>query len=376
MFAKSVANSLRGSAAPLVAAALVVATPFSARALIAAAAAETRVECQRDRRSVENSHEQHDNDLIRWRARWSGRDCRVDLTATGEVKFNADFTDIASVGNGGSVEITDVDGNTTRRMTLRPDRGGGMSRRYWVNDREQPWDDAGRRWLAGLLIELDRVSGVGIDYRFPALFAAGGVAAVLDDVTKMGGDYVRGMYLRRLLSADGLTDADYQRVATVVGRDMSSDYETGRVLRAVAERASLDNDAMRSAYLAAVAHMSSDYERSRVLQTIFAKSGISHSVAREAVRAASTFSSDYERSRVLLAAIENKGLSSEDAISVIETVARSSSDYEKSRVLLAVASRWTLAGESRKAYLRAADSIRSDHENRRVLAALVKQESR
>ena len=309
--------------------------PEPARALTPPTGRQTRAECQRDRRSVENSQQQRDNDLIRWHARWSGKDCRVDLVATGEVKFNSDFTDIASIGNGGSLDINDVDGNTTRRMTLRSDRGG-LVRRYWVNDREQPWDDTGRRWLAALLIDLDRISGAGIDYRFPSLIAAGGVGAVLAEVEKMSGDYVRGMYLRRLISTESLADSDYQRIATVVSREMSSDYE-----------------------------------RSRVLQAVFAKPGISHDAAREAVRAASTFSSD-----VLLSAIENKTLSGDDVISVIETAARSSSDYEKSRVLMAVAARWTLGGDTRKAYLRAADSIRSDYENRRVLAALLQKESR
>jgi hypothetical protein len=331
--------------------------------------------CRRDGHSAESSHEQHNGDLIRWRARWSGDDCSIDLRATGEVKFNADFTDIVSIANGGSLDITDVDGNTTRRLSFRPD-GGRLSRTYSVNGREQPWDDAAQRWLAGLLIELDRISAAGVDYRFPTLYAAGGARAIIDEVEKMSSDYPRGVYLRRLVDSERLTDAEYQRVVEVAARTMSSDYEISRLLRSVADHASLDNDAMRTSYLAAVTRMSSDYERSRVLQTIFAKSVVSHEVARAAVRAAGGFSSDYERSRVLLAAIESKALVVEDVIPVLETVSRSSSDYEKSRVMLAVAARWTLSGDARKSYLRAADTIRSDYENRRVLAALVRQEER
>jgi len=336
---------------------------------------QERVLCRRAGHSAQSTHEQHSGELIRWQARWSGDDCSIDLRATGEVKFNADFTDILSVSNGGTLDITDVDGNTTRRLRLRAD-GSGMSRMYSVNGREQPWDDTGRRWLAGLLIELDRMSAAGVDYRFPTLYAAGGARAIVDEVEMMSSDYPRGVYLRRLVDSERLTDAEYQRVVEVAARTMSSDYEMSRLLRSVADRASLDNDTMRTSYLAAVERMSSDFERSRVLQTIFAKSAISHDVARAAVRAAGTFSSDYERSRVLLAAIESKALGVEDVIPVLETVSRSTSDYEKSRVMLAVAARWTLSGDARKSYLRAADTIRSDYENRRVLAALVRQEAR
>jgi hypothetical protein len=360
--------------APLFAGLLSYTAPIAA-ASVRSETLQERLLCPRAGHSAESTHEQHNGDLIRWRARWSGDDCSIDLRATGEVKFNADFTDIVSVSNRGSLDITDVDGNTTRRLRLRPD-GSGMSRTYSVNGREQPWDDTGRRWLAGLLIELDRISAAGVDYRFPTLYAAGGARAIIDEVEKMSSDYPRGVYLRRLVDSEHLTDAEYQRVVEVAARTMSSDYEMSRLLRSVADHASLDNDAMRTSYLTAVTRMSSDYERSRVLQTIFAKSSISHDVARSAVNAARTFSSDYERSRVLLAAIESKALAVDDVIPVLETVSRSSSDYEKSRVMLAVAEKWTLSGDARKAYLRVADSIRSDYENRRVLAALVRQEAR
>ncbi len=360
--------------APLSVSLLLYTAPIAA-ARAGSPSSRERVLCRRDGHSVENSHERHNNDLILWRVRWAGDDCSIDLRATGDVKFNSDFTDIVSVTNGGSLDVTDVDGNTTRRLRMRPD-GRGMTRTYSVNGREQPWDDAARSWLAGLLIELDRISAAGVDYRFPSLYAAGGARAIIDESEKMSGDYARGVYLRRLVDNERLSDAEYQRVVDVAARMMSSDYEMSRLLRSVATRASLDNDAMRTAYITAVTRMSSDYERSRVLQTIFAKSVMSHDVARAAVRAAGGFSSDYERSRVLLAAIESKALEVDDVIPVLETVTRSTSDYEKSRVMLAVAARWTLSGDARKSYLRAADTIRSDYENRRVLAALVRQEAR
>jgi len=360
----------RATAAPLTAM-LVVALGAAPRA-----SALLPAECQRNARSIENSHEQRDHDLIRWRARWSGDNCRVDLVATGEIRFNSDFTDIASITNDGTLDLLDVDGNTTRRLTMRPDRSGRLTRLYYVNDREQPWDDAAKRWLAALLIDLDRMTGIGIDYRFPTLFASGGPGAVLDESEKMQSDYARGLYLRRLLERQKLSAAEYQRVLDITARLTRSDYETSRVLVAVADRASFESEGIRTAYFAALAHMSSDFERSRSLQAILTKSSVSRDMAHRAVRSAGELRSDFERSRVLLAAIESRALSGDDLIPVIETAARSRSDFEKSRVLLAVAGKGTLSAEARKAYLRASDTIRSDFENRRVLSALVKQESR
>lgn len=332
--------------------------------------------CTRTRNSsMENWHESNDGRAAQWRAHWSGDDCTIDLRATGDVKFNRDFTDIVAITDNGSLDITTIIGDQTRKITMRAN-GNELTRSWAVNGRQQPWDAAAQRWLADFLVELDRMSAIGVDYRFPALFAQGGVRAILDETEKMTGDYARSVYLRRLIDTDKLTDADYQRVVVVAARDIHSDYEMSRILRGVAEHSSLDNDTMRKSYLDAVAKMTSDYERSRVLQTVFAKSAITHEVAHAAVYAAGTFHSDYERSRVLLAAIGSKALDISDVVPIIEITAMSTSDYEKSRVLLAVAGQWKLDANARRAYLKAAETIRSDYENRRVLAELVRQEAR
>jgi hypothetical protein len=332
-------------------------------------------ECRRNGGSAENSRQQHNGELVRWRAHWSGTDCSIDIRASGDLKFNDDFTDIVSVARGGFVEISEVQGSTRRRMTLRMD-GGSIDRVWTVNGRDQVWDDAGRRWLADLLIDLDRHSAMGVDVRFPKLFAQGGANAIIAEAEKMESDYAMSVYLRRLIDTKPLNDGEYERVVTVASRSISSDYEMSRILRSVADRSSLQSETMRAGYLRAVDKMSSDYERSRVLQTILTKASTSHEVGAAAIRTAGNLNSDYERSQVLLAAIKNTSLGAPDVIPILETIAKSKSDYEKARVMLAVAARWPLDGDARKAYLRAADTIRSDYENRRVLTALVNQEPR
>ncbi|HEY4306093.1 MAG TPA: hypothetical protein VGM82_16595 [Gemmatimonadaceae bacterium] len=329
--------------------------------------------CGRTRSSsAENWTDRHDDGEVRWRAHWSGDDCTVDLRATGDPKFNGDFTDVTSVSNGGTLDITAIIGRQVRKIAFRSDG----SRQLSIDGHAAPWDDAARRWLADLLIDLDRMSGIGVDYRLPTLLSHGGVPAVLDETEKMSSDYVRSLYLLRLIGRHQLSENEYQRIVVSVARDIHSDYEKSRILRAVADHSSLDNEGTRRAYLDAVDRMTSDYERSRILQTVFSKTRLSHDLARSAVRSAGTFRSDYERSQVLLAAISNQSLDGNDAQPVIEAIAKSNSDYERSRVMRAVAERWKLDADARRAYLRAAATIKSDYENRRVLAALVRTEER
>jgi hypothetical protein len=330
--------------------------------------------CIRAGGSVENSTQRRDGRDARWRVHWSGDDCTIDLRALGDVGFNSDFTDVASIGAGGSFQFTATQGGNIRQMTVRSD-GGRLVRSWTINGRDEAWGSDGQRWLAAMLVELDRVTAAGVDYRFPVLLA-GGAGAVIDEAQLMAGDYPRGIYLRRLVDSVKLSDADYQRVVAIAAHDMHSDYEISRLLRAVADRTTLESAAVRQSYFDAVSRMSSDYERSRVLRVVLSKTPYYPEAGQRAITSAASFSSDYERSRVLLAAIDNKSVELDNVIPILETVTKSQSDYEKSRVMIAVATRWSLNGDTRKAYLRAANTIRSDYENRRVLSALVTQETR
>src|SRR5215211_2108054 len=100
---------------------------------------QATMECRRNGGSVENWHEQRNNQEIRWRARWSGDDCSIDLRANGAVKFNNDFTDIASISDDGSLDLTENQGRTTRRLSLKSDNGR-LLRTWSINGRDQPWD--------------------------------------------------------------------------------------------------------------------------------------------------------------------------------------------------------------------------------------------
>src|SRR4051812_6280826 len=186
-------------------------TPRTGASSTRAAMTSAQETCRRSGGSSSNSHEQRDGELIRWRAHWSGDDCSIDLRSTGDLRFNSDFTDIVSISSGGTFEITETQGSTARRLTIRSEGGGRTSRTFAVNGQQRPWDSDAARWFADLLIELDRMTAVGVDYRYPALYGRGGASAVIAEAEKMYGDYARSVYLRRLVDSASLSNAEYER---------------------------------------------------------------------------------------------------------------------------------------------------------------------
>ena len=114
--------------------------------LVATSAAQSSTVCARGNgSSSQNWHETNRNELVQWRAHWGNSDCSVDIRSTGDVKFNAGFTDIAGIERGGFLEISEARGNTSRRLTIRPDASGRLSRTWNVDGRDVPWDENGQR---------------------------------------------------------------------------------------------------------------------------------------------------------------------------------------------------------------------------------------
>jgi uncharacterized protein YeeX (DUF496 family) len=356
--------------------------------------------------SSHSSQNWSDNGKKTWRVSWTGDNCSVDLRADGDVKFNADFSDVTSITPGGYLEISVRMGGNLRRLEIRSE-GGALRRTYTINGTVSPYDDAARAWLAGFLIELDRHTAFAVDARVPALLQQGGASAVLDEIAQMSSDYVRGVYYRKLLISAKLSPSEVRRVAKSAGSSMSSDYELGRVLSALAEQYSLEDAEVRTAFIDAAGTLESDYERAQLLLVVISKGALTPEAGRTIVKLAGGMSSDYEKSRVLLALGESRlidpktagpdyldvvagmqsdyergrvlkkivdsgQLSKESLVRVLDLTSRMSADYEIANVLVEVASHNQVDGSVRDAYMKAANRMKSDYESQRALAALAR----
>jgi len=364
--------------------------------------------CDQRNRNSSHSHSSSnlsDNGNKSWRVSWSGDGCSVDLVARGDVKFNAEFSDVTEISSGGYLEITVREGESTRRLELRS-QGGTLRRTYSVNGETAPYDDAARAWLAGFLIDLDRHTGFAVEARFPALLKQG-VSAVLDEIDQMGSDYVRGLYYRKLFGSARLSQSELRRAARTAGATMDSDYELGRVLAALAQHYSLADAEVRTAFIDAAGSLESDYERAQLLLVVISKGAVTPEAGRTIVKLAGGMSSDYEKARVLIALGESRlvdpksagpdyldavagmesdyergrvlkqivgsgQLSRESLIRVLDATRTMSSAYEAANVLIGLASHNQVDGEVKDAYLKAADRLKSDYESQRARAALRK----
>jgi hypothetical protein len=356
--------------------------------------------------STHHSQSVNDDRIERLTIRWQRGDCELRVNARGTFRVRADLSAFTSIDEGGYVEIEERSGDRERQVRVTNNNGALQYR--WTLDGENGFDVNRERWLADILVAMERRTAMFARTRVPELLRQGGPNAVLEEASRMETDYSRRVYYTTLLGMARLDDGQLERMLTDGGRTMKSDYERSELLRAVAKQGPM-SDRVTRAVIGVANNMSSDYEKRRALSA--GLESVNSNDARNALfTVASTMSSSYELAELLIAAQKRSLVDSLSRVSYFRAVNRLTSDYEHRRTLSAllkqrpespavladvlrssedIGSDYELAtllveftrvvsvrGDLRELYLKAARSLQSDYEYRRALQALLEQDRR
>ena len=360
-------------------------------------------QCDYTKKGNTSISQNSDDQKETWRAHISAGDCDVTIRSIGKVRFANDLSDVESVPANGSFLLTESDALTTRRIEIRSDDAGRMTRKFTVDGVERPWDDEGRRWLATVLVALERRTAFTASTRVPALYKDGGVDAVLREIALLSGDHARRRYFETLFEATpSLSESETQRALEIAGK-MDSDFEVAQTLISIAKSGKIGRGS--TAYLRAVANIESDFETRRVLTTLLksasmdedamtlllnvadniesdfelaellvavAPRGLGSSAARDAYfKAVGTIESDFEQRRVLSSILKRADNSDEVQKSLLQAASGIESDFELASFLVSFAAKYpTMNDAVRESFMKAADSIDSEHEYGRVMQSV------
>ena len=327
----------------------------------------------------------------------------LSLDAKGKIEFSVDETDIASLGAGGTATLEEKRDGTTRRLEL-VERNGQLERRYFVDRREQAFDAAGHAWLAALLPNLIRESGLAAETRVARIYANGGASAVLAEIDQIHSDYVRGLYLGLLVDKGPLSAADLDHCMRLAG-SIDGDYEKQQALARIFAKQKLDapqqsaflqqalnihgayelaelltgilprlddNAEVRANWLAATAHINGDYERARTLQAVLERRDLNDGELAALLQASGDVHGDYEHGQVLVAIAKHARNVDAIAPAYAQSAAKIGSDYERAQSLLALIETGKLGNAGVNAVLDATAKVGGDYERSQVLIALAR----
>ena len=340
-----------------------------------------------------------------WRWEHSDDGFKRRLEVRGKAEFTDDYTDIASVSEGGWVIVEEHRDSQSYRYEVRRDAAGQLTRAFFVNGTSRPLDANGKSWLAKFVLDAVRQGGLDAEKRVQRILQKGGVSGVLAEIDQIHGDYGKRRYYQELIKQANLDANGLRDVLQQMARNITSDYEQAQLLIAVAPKLT-GKEAAIQPFFDAVATIKSDYEHSRVLNTLlkqgtpsrallvlvasstkditsdYEKAGVLKKVAAAYLddptlrdvffQTVASIKSDYEMRGVLTALVKTGNQSEEVLRLLLDSAAGMSSDYEKATFLISVSNAYTGETRLRTAFLKAVESIKSDYERGRVLSVLLK----
>ncbi|HEX2095447.1 MAG TPA: hypothetical protein VHG28_23830 [Longimicrobiaceae bacterium] len=310
------------------------------------------------------SHEMHSRTMDGHRT--------LEVRARGKVEFTDDDRDVRRISPGGHLVIEEhLRGSSARRVEFTPGPDGGVRRVYRVNGETRGFDPGARLWLARILPETVRETGVGARERVARILAREGVPGVLEEISRIRSDGVQRVYFAALLDHSSLRPDDVARVLRQAGRQIGSDGDRASLLRRAALRGDLENDAVRRAFFDAVGTIGSDGDRASVLRRVLERERASEALRTALLRSAAEIGSDGDKSSVLVQAARRYPLSaSATRAAFFESVGTIGSDGDHARVLKEVLRGGALTREVAVAVLRSARGIGSDGDKTAVLLHL------
>lgn len=356
------------------------------------------------RGEVGSAQKSESRSITTWQQSDNGQKARVEIQ--GKAEFNDDYTDIRDISAGGYVHVEDEREGKSRRYEVSRGKDGELRRMYYLNGVAHPLDQEARDWVAKIVLNAVRQSGIDADKRVQRILGQRGVNGVLEEIGLITGDYAKGIYFKALIKNGNLNSAALQSVLREAARQITSDYEQAQLLISVAPILTA-NELAVPAFFEATSTIESDYERKRVLTALLKDSAPTREVLVAVVESAASISSDYEKSDVLktVAAVylddrevrnaffqtvdaigsdyerhgvlssllKNGRLNAELLSDMLGSVSRISSDYEKAAFLIEASNAYTGNDHRMREFFRqAAKTIKSDYERDRVLSALLK----
>ena len=312
-------------------------------------------------------HSDGDGETMTIKVRQAGY--KLDVEMDGDITFADDESDVLAMSSDAEFSIKETRDGTTREIEFTP-AANGVAREYEVEGKAQPFDAAGKAWLAQALPEMFRRSGVNAEARAARILKTRGADGLLAEIELISGDYSRSSYLGHLYGNAELDERQQARALDLIGA-IDSDYELRRALTTALASKKI-SASQQKRVLAVAAQIDSDYELAELLIAALDAFTIDGPMFAEWSKVVERIDSDYEHRRVLDAVLDRYGDQPEAVRIALRAANDIGSDYERRQLLEASAGRVLADPQLRRDYLQAASGIGSDYERKEALLTLVK----
>ncbi len=296
----------------------------------------------------------------------------TDLEYRGKIVFTDDETDVKYISPGRFLKFSKRSFGNKRTIILEGEAKGEIFREYYEGHKKLPFEPDGRKWMASVLPEIIRSTGIGAEERARKFYRNGGINALLEEIALLPSNYVKGKYYDASFKISGLKDDEMVSLIEDAGEEINSSYELGKIITGNSEAFS-NKDLAVAAAINVTSEISSSYEQAKVYKHLLTKANLSSNNKTLVIKNVREINSGYEQSGVLQAILKDE-LSTENVRLVIGEVGYISSSYEQSKVLQYLIKNQSFDDLDLNIMLNAVSKISSSYEQGKVLRLLVDQE--
>ena len=300
---------------------------------------------------------------------WSDGNRKVQARMYGKIEFTDTEDDIKSISHEGYFEISERIGSSKHELEVEPGKDGELRYKYLRNGKKTDFDNEGKEWLAKLLPEIFRETGIGAEQRVARMLKVGGVDAVIDEMELINSDYVTRVYFGELVEQGNLDSSNLNRILKLAAESMKSDYEKAELAITIASFG-IDDNGLVKPYVDLVKTLDSDYEIRRVLSELSMTDPIDNAVLADILDIASQMSSDYETAELLIEMAPPSRTDEKLRTAYVNAVRKIHSDYDKHRVLSALGTNYETDNALIVDLLQIASEMSSDYEKAELLIEL------
>jgi hypothetical protein len=321
--------------------------------------------CQKERQVSSSSFTTHDNGKVSHNMTVVDHSGTLHIAYEGQLQFSDDEKSIAMLSPNSELNYR----NNDIKIKAQSDGKGLISYIIYEDGKKIEADlERGQKILTEA-IQVMIKHGIDAKGSVQRLYKKGGKQVVMDKVSSLQSDYIKGIYLSFLLENEKLSSTELSEVAQQIGRLMESDYEKAQLLDKNAARFFAKPESV-SAYFQALGSINSDYEKAKVLKNVL-QQNLDAPTFSTALRVTGSINSDYEKAGVLKSLI-SKGTAWRDQFgSILDISSQIGSDYEKAGVLEHFLSHNNLEGENWGKFSQILTQISSDYEQAGVIKAVL-----
>ena len=336
------------------------------------------------------------------RSSWPWDGSTIEVRSRGDIELTDDERDVKVISQSGYLIIEQKDRSVvSRSLEVVAGPNGELKRSFTLQGQVQEFDANAKGWLANILQEVIRYSGVGARARVQRILQRSGPDGVLDEISKIRTDGSKHIYFRELIKSHHLDNGALRKLVQHVAYEIASDGTKSAFLVGAADLY-LNNDAVSPDFFVTIDTLKADGDRRHVLSSLLEKDLSSQNLLRTLKAAAgissdgdkatlfityadpylrqgavvpdffasiSAIKSNGDRRNIYLAFLE-KNLNHEILLRVLRSAAGISSDGDKAAVLIRAAEILPNDDVLRSVILEISQTLSSDGDRRRVATAL------